>query len=590
MNKIIYKITILFATLLLALSSCTESNTGFLDPDLSGDLTEEMVFSDSIYIYQYHTRLYRELGYTYFLDNSMYGGGYWGYEDIADGARCLWTGSSQIAHMWNMNTIQPSSARIKNTWNLSYATIVRVNIFLANIDRGPLTDATKQRLSAEARFIRAWNYFHLLRSFGGTPLLGDDIFGLTQHFDKPRATFAEEVDYILSECDAVYSMLPAKQTEHNYGRITSGAVLALKSKVLLLAASPIANGEVPTSSDALKPILGYENYDKNRWKLAADAAKAVMDLNRYDLIEDNTTAPGYGFYKMQIERVNNEYIFSLMKNNNRYSESLLLPRSRGGQVYSSPYQSVADAFLMKNGKPITDGTSGYNELKMYENRDPRFYYTLLYDGAMWIPSSGSAVKARVNFYKGAANDGIATSGSTATKTGYLWRKFCNENVSGSSGNSDAVFPIIRYAEILLNYAEALNEYDPTANKATIEAQIIKIRKRAGIEAGSDNRYGLPATYTQEDMRNIIKNERRTELALEEGHRYWDLRRWKDLAKYKDNVSYYAIEWTNPADGPQTFRLYVLDTFKFTERQYYFPIPQSEIDILGPELLPQNPQW
>jgi hypothetical protein len=591
MKKIVLRITVTLGILSAILAGCSESNTGFLDPDLSSLLNREVVFGDSIYTHQYQASLYRYLGYTYFLDNAMAGGGLWSFHDIADGSRCVWTGTAQASHRWNMNNISDANeTRLKYHWRYPYENITRSNIFLANIDNSPLGESKKERLKAETRFIRAWYYFHLLRLYGGTPLMGDKVYGIEEKFEEPRARFEDEVNYIVKECDEIVGKLPAQQTGNDYGRITSGAAMALKAKVLLFAASPLSNGQAPTDDPVLKPILGYENYDVNRWKLAADAAKAIIDLNRYQLIEDNTTAPGYGFYRMQIERVNPEYIFSLMKNNNRYNEELLLPSSRGGEVYSSPYQSVADAFTMDNGKEITDPASGYDDLKMYENRDPRFYYTLLFDGAMWIPRTGSTVKERINFWKGAPTDGVGTS-SSVSKTGYLFRKFCNENVSGAAGSNDNVYPFIRYAEILLSYAEALNEYDPQGSKSQIEDVLFQIRRRAGIQPGADNRYGIPASYDQAAMRDLILKERRVELLFEEGHRYFDLKRWKKLAEAKQEVDFYGIEWTDPGQGPQTYNLFILDTHHFDpNKQYYFPIPTPEIEMIGPALLPQNPGW
>jgi len=590
MKKIFKKsITAAFG-IILFLNACSESNTGFLDPDLSGTLNQSVVFSDSIYTYQFLSGIYRHLGYTYFTDNSMYGGGYWSFYDMSDGARCVWTGSAQMQHRWNMNAINDANdTRLRYHWSIPYQNIARVNIFLENVDKSPLSENRTTILKAEARFLRAWYYFHLLRTYGGTPLLGDKAFGIDDKMEEPRAKFEDHVNYIVSECEDIAKILPAEQKGNDYGRITSGAAWALKAKVLLFAASPLSNGEVPTDDPVLKPVLGYESYDKNRWKLAADAAKQVIDLGKYSLIEDNTTAPGYGFYKMQIERVNPEYIFCLMKANNRYSESLLLPASRGGQAYSSPYQSSIDQFSMNNGKKITDPTSGYVANKMYENRDPRFYYTILYDGAMWRPRTGSVVKERVNFWEGAPTDGFGLS-SNATKSGYLFRKFCNENVA-AEGSNDGVFPFIRYAEILLNYAEALNEYDPASNKMAIEDVIFQIRRRAGIIPGDDNRYGLPVSYTPAEMRDIILNERHVELMLEEGQRYFDLKRRKLLAAAKQNVAFYGIKWTDPSKGPQTFELFVLDIHLFDpKRQYYFPIPTPEVEMIGKQLLPQNPGW
>lgn len=573
-------------------ASCSESNTGFLEPDTSNDLTNEIVFADSAYTYEYQAKLYRDVAFTYFADNGMYAGGLWSWSDLSDDSKQKFTGASQIAHFYNMNMIPNADwGRTKEHWKNCYANIFRVNVLLASIDKGPLSMSKKDQFKAESRFLRAWYYFHLLRLYGGVPLLGDKVYSISEKVEETRSNFSDVVDYIVSEMNDVAKILPAQQTGQDYGRPTSGAALAAKSRVLLFAASPLSNGKIPTDDPQLRPLLGYDSYSIERWKEAAVAAKDVMDLNRYSLVEDNETESGHGFYEMMNQRVNPEYIFMLMKRNYKYYEAMLLPNSRGGQTYSSPFQSLVDAFLTIDGKMITDPNSKYDSDHPYENRDPRFNYSILYDGAMWIPKSGSSVKERVNLYFGAASDGLGTSGTGSTKTGYLFRKFCNENVTGGSNNNDNVSPFIRYAEILLNYAEAINESDPTGGKNKIEDALFKIRKRAGIREGSDNRYGLPTIYNQAKMREIIHNERRIEFAFEEGHRFFDLKRWGELEAVKNNVRFYGIKWSNPDEGPQKWEPYFVEKQIFASpKQYYFPIPLSEINIIGPDFLIQNPGW
>ncbi|MGL5262651.1 MAG: RagB/SusD family nutrient uptake outer membrane protein [Bacteroides sp.] len=584
-SKLRYRPFQILLVTVLVFFGCTEGNSGFLDPDTSDVLDRYKVFTDSVYTYRYQSRLYGHLIPTYFADGGMNGASYLSWSGMTDD--CI-NKNGRTSPGFNMNEIvDASNSNMRNHWQNCYEGISRINILLKNIEISPLTAQTKTTLKAEARLIRAWLYFHLLRLYGGVPLVGDYVFKVSDKVDIPRASFERVVDYITRECDELAQILPEWQGGREYGRLTSGAALAIKSRVLLFAASPLSNGKVPQVSDELKPLLGYETYDVNRWKLAADAAKAVIDLNRYELITDNSK-PGLGFYKMQTLRVNKEYIFSVMKAKNRYPEEVLLPDSRGGKTALSPFQNLVDAFLMDNGLAITAPNSGYNPQKPYENREPRFYSTILYQGSLWIPQSNSSTPQAISFLYGKEPDGLGTGGGTLT--GYACRKLCDEEVTASQGDSDKILPIIRLGEIYLNYVEALNEDDPT-NKAEIEKYLIAIRKRAGIKPGVGGRYGLPVSYTQEQMRELIQQERRIELAFEEGHRFFDLKRWEKLEEVKNNVDFYGIKWTLSESNELRSEPYFVETRKFdTKRQYYYPIPLREISIIGSDILKQNPGW
>lgn len=239
---------------------------------------------------------------------------------------------------------------------------------------------------------------------------------------------------------------------------------------------------------------------------------------------------------------------------------------------------------MLDGKRIDDPTGKYtyNNQNPYANRDPRLTYTVFYNGATWL-------KRAVETFNGGL-DRSNVPNLITTQTGYYLRKFLglNETKADNSGFNGAYhhYQIIRYAEILLNYAEALNEADTDANKADIEDCIIKLRKRAGIEAGDDERYGLPATYTQEEMRDIIRNERRIELAFEE-HRFWDIRRWK-IAEDVMNEPVEGVEIMRQADGSFDYNYVNVRTSTFDERMYWYPIPRGEMN--GNTKLTQNPGW
>ncbi len=568
---------------MMLFAACTKKGDGFLDKTDTGTINEEKTFADSALTMQFLNGIYRNLSYTYFIDNGLFGGGLWSFSDATDDSEIRWGGAvAQTAQAYNASTFSGVAefARMRNDhWNMPYTNIRRVNIFLGNVDKGPLSDGRKQLAKAEARFLRAYYYFHLVRTHGGVPLIGDKLYTLTDDFTQPRASFEECVAYVVKEMEEVAAILPTEQLGGEYGRPTKGAALAVKAKMLLLAASPLFNGGNLGQSAEQKKVLGYESASNDRWKLAADAFKAVMDLNMYELIEDNATRPGNGFYTTFIQRKNKEHIFQIMQGNNRFMENMLLPSTRGGQTYSFPTQQLVDAFPMANGKMITEAGSGYNAARPYEGRDPRFGFSILYNGAPWLLSTNNR-KDPVWLYLLAPQDGLNTN-SNSTRTGYLWRKMLDENAGGTYGVTPTrCLTPIRYAEILLDYAEALNEHSgPVADVYTaLEA----IRRRAGL-----NPYQLPAGLTKETMRDAIRNERRVELAFEEGHRFFDLLRWKTFDKAgAGDMS--GMRITKNGDN-FTYERFVFEKRTFSSPQMYFmPVPQSEINKM-PDLV-QNPGW
>jgi hypothetical protein len=450
----------------------------------------------------------------------------------------------------------------------------------------PLSEAKKKRITGELKFLRAWYYHLLLINFGGIPLEGDNVYGITDVIDLPRSSFDESVNYITSELDAAANILPitADYAEQDYGRATKGACLALKSRVLLYAASPLFNGGAITqASAAVKPIVSYPSYSVARWQKAADAAEALINTGTYSLFEDNVTAPGYGFYNVFLKRVNSEYIFTFNRPVNRDFEGYYNPPSRGGAKNSTPTQQLAAAFPMKNGKAITDATSGYDAANPYANRDPRFGYSIIYNQSLYY-STTTSTKIVVNTYNGAATDGYTSNGTGPTTTGYYSRKMCDENISSNSSfNTERGWPLIRYAEILLNYAEAINE---TGQTALAYPKLVAIRKRAGITAGADNLYGLKANMTVDEMRAAIQNERRIEL-MNEDHRWNDIRRWK-IAVDVNNGFNKAINITKTGN---VYTYQVVNTIRqhvFNPQHYLMPIPQSEVSKM-PSML-QNPGY
>jgi len=563
--------------LLILLSACKKS--GFLDNQANTSLTAAQVFSDSILTMNFLGRIYEDAGFSFYKTRFQTGNT---EVDTDDGVS---TGSNaqDMGIILAIGTVGPLNFPNTDFWNTPYADIRRVNLFISELPITPLSPTTRQRVAAEARFLRAWYYHKLICTFGGVPLIGDTVFQATDFINIPRSPFAKCVDYITSELDTAATQLPAQYSQLDYGRATQGACLALKSRVLLYAASPLFNGGAITTDPSLAGIISYPTYDVGHWQKAADAANALIQLNRYQLVTNNTTAPGYGFYNLFLQRVNTEYILGYYRAPNKDFESIYNPISRGGTKLIMPTQNAAAAFPMKNGKALTDPSSGYNANNPYANRDPRFGYSFIYNGSTYY-STTVASQATVLTYQGAPSDGFPI-----TATGYYSRKMCDANVSANSSfTTDRAWPLIRYAEILLNYAEAINETGQTQLAYTVLTQL---RDRAGIDPGGDGLYGIAPGMTVDQMRSFIQNERRIEL-FNEDHRWEDIRRWKIGVTV--NNSYNDAMQITKSGASYTYKVVsvaVAGAFPrhvMTEKNYLLPIPESE--ILKMPAMVQNPGY
>ncbi len=472
-----------------------------------------------------------------------------------------------------------------NVWQRYYSAIRDATVFSVKINQVPLAEKlpngqpARPAYRSEARFLRAFLYFELVKRYGGVPLLRDVIPQLTDNIEVPRNSFDDCIKYVVSELDNIKDSLRTQATINSttYGRITKGAAMALKARVLLYAASPLFNGG---NIDAANPLTGYTSADPNRWKMAADAAKALMDLNTYHLMPDITDV---FITQASPVGVNTENIFwrqnglgtSVEVNNGPVGYT-----TAGGNGITSPTQNLVDAFPTIDGKAITDPTSNYNPNDPYSNRDPRLKNTVFYNGVLWL-------NRQVETFDG----GVDKPGGTLqqTKTAYYLHKFMGkfESVGGGAVYSNTIhdFVYIRYAEVLLNYAEATNEFSGPSNEA---ADIVRqLRKRAGILAGTDDKYGVPDGLTKDELRKVIHNERRIELAFEE-HRFFDIKRWKVAEQvYAQPLSGMTIQRTSA--GQLSYNIIPVLTPVFRSPQMYlYPIPYSEV-IKNPQMK-QNPQW
>ncbi|MDR2843620.1 MAG: RagB/SusD family nutrient uptake outer membrane protein [Candidatus Symbiothrix sp.] len=488
-----------------------------------------------------------------------------------------------------------------SAWSSNYTGIRRVNLFLEKVQLFPSSTQIPlprmEQMKAEARLLRAYYYFELLKRWGGVPLLYDKVLNEGSDVHIPRNTIEDVAHYIISEISSdsttypqtcYYSLHAAQSTSAadvgEIGHVNQGVALALLSRLKLYLASDLYN----------------ENKDINKWKEAAEAAKELIDLGVYALYNgsDQTKL----FAMIASEFPNREMIMvkeATANNNLEVSNSpigFVLGSTRMNGA-TSPSQNLVDAFLTSTGKSIfvnydpaqgIDPASNYNDQSPYTNRDPRLGRTIFTHGSRWMRRS-------LELFVGGANNG-AELGTTYTRTGYYLKKFLGNYDMSNSTSYDALhhhYQIFRYAEILLNYAEAVNESDPT-NDTEITFGLIELRKRAGITPGVDQRYGLPAagSYSQELMRRIIRNERRIELAFEE-HRFWDIRRWKICAAGDgDAVMTQAIKGVRITRQENGRFVFAYPTIReggiFAPHMYWYPIPRFE--LLGNKNLKQNQGW
>lgn len=449
-----------------------------------------------------------------------------------------------------------------NNWEYTFGTIRKCNLILKNIDNVPnkhagqatASDLTPRRIRGEIYFLRAWNYWELLKRYGGVPIVTQPLDAASEELRNTRRSSVDEVvNFILRDLDSCYNneeiplvwfgtdpVTGKELNRGNIGRATKTLVKALKSRMLLNYASPLHNpGNI-----------------KARWEAAADISKSLMDDGKYTL--HNNYANIFLFSD------NNEVILS--SNRAAFSEAIADPAGMGWGG-TNPTQDMVDKYNMANGKEITDNTSGYNPQDPYKNRDPRFYATINYHGAVHK-------NVTLSMLPGGNQD--PAIGGDWSRTGYYMRKF--QNAANQSGVR-RFFPIVRLAEIYLNYAEALNEAD--GDMSEVYRVMNAIRRRGGIQED------LPAGLDKDQMRERIHNERAVELAFEK-QRFWDARRWKKGPEILGS-DVHGVRVTRDNAGALVFNYIRIEPRVFSEKMYLFPVPQAEIDK-NPNILEQNEAW
>jgi hypothetical protein len=454
-------------------------------------------------------------------------------------------------------TYDASLGRVKNEWNDHYTGIKTCNLFLDNVDKvSDMDPALKLRMKAEARFLRAFQYFQLMTWYGDVPLFDKDIT-LEESLTIGRTPRTQVLDFILKELDAAISDLPVNTayTAVNKGRITKGAALGIKARVLL-----------------------YEG----RWQEVVTTCEAIMSGTNgtYGLFSSYE-----GIFLPENEGSSEVLLDIQFVPTNRTQGFLFdyVPISVGARLNSlAPTQELVDNYLMANGKAINEAGSGYDAANPYVNRDPRLTYTLVYDNYKWKRPDGTLKTIYIK--PGTDPDDSRmdeyAAGGVSSPTGYYLRKYYDPT-SIANFVSGLNLIMMRYSDVLLMYAEARNELG-TLDGAAWDQTIRAIRSRAGFTDAAALTFN--GGLGQNGLRTVIRNERRSEFAME-GLRIFDIRRWKIADQVLNGWAHGAQYGPASIDGGYIrANQRVFDANK----HYLWPIPRDE-RALNPNLT-QNPGW
>jgi len=574
----------------ILVSSCSKS---YLDTKPSTQFSEKDVWTDPNLI---------QLNM-----NSIYSQNPWSFQMTSisvDEARCYDGGND--FNMSNM-LMSPDNAGWGD-WNGRYKAIRDCNVFLENIDKLPanptLIDGVtlNDRLKGEATFFRAW-YYHLLVSyFGGVPLVKKS-YKLTDSFTIARNTYAECIKYISDQCDAAAALLPLANTGDNNGRVTKGTALALKSRVLLYAASDLHN---TTFSGFPHPeLLGYTDGDRTqRWQSAKDAAKAVIDLGIYSLYQPAPASAAEAtknYEDLFTSKQSVEDIFVRYYNasvNQGVDYWVVFPNGFGGIEYNGAPSELVDAYEMSDGTTFSRTNPAQNA-EPYKNRDPRFYASILYEGATFRPRPANllgidpvgvlqvgtwekwdAGSNTITYQYGLDGRNSAVYGGGYNNTGTSMLKFINRKTDMYVNHQDDLtWRFIRYSEIVLNYAEACIGLGQDAEARTY---INMIRKRAAMPDLTESGTALNIRY---------QNERRIEMVFE-NQRFFDVRRWMigpDAYHPMHGVDVvYKLNPDHTTAAIPTITPVEITAGKWDDKAYFLPIARSEMNK-NPKLV-QNPGY
>jgi hypothetical protein len=476
-------------------------------------------------------------------------------------------------------------------WSTIYTTVRRINTFIAKIteNKANYSDEWYNKRMDEARFLRAYFYSEIFMKLGGLVIVTEPQDRLTMNEDEmnlPRSSFEETFDFIINELSSIVTngYLPVKynRSDADAGRATLGAALCLKGWIQLFAASPAYNSDDPAVPRSPDNLQAFPDYKLSRWADAATTNKQFIDTYGHKGSSDYQLFSPMTQFWHEANEYNSEVIWDRQHVATTMAQTF---DTYGGPVWIlgtyytwgnyCPTQEIVDEYQMANGLNITDPASGYDPQDPYTGRENRFYDFIVYDGATykqdWMPEA-DVIYTRVDRVNPSKNQ-IDFGGDDVGNTSYYFKKRL-DNAHPRGGNQDGRnYVYYRYAEVLLNYAEAQNE--AVGPDESVYEAINAVRERPGTDLPP-----LPAGMTQEEMRAAIKHERRIEFVYE-GHRLYDLWRWKDaMEEMNKDLHGMLIENTVPEDnsGVWTYTPISLNhPHTFTQKMYFNPIPQAAID-------------
>ena len=532
------KIIIACTAFLAFFTSCTS----VLDKEDLSSISEEQVWVDETLTTSFLNALYASLP-TW--DTSV--------ADATDEA----TGGGS----WTNGTVTPDSP----IWYWPYSNIRNCNTFIKNASNPEVCTINREiadRLNYEARFIRAYLYFELVKRYGGVPLLTEPQ-ELTDDLFVHRTPTKDCFDFITSELEACAEGLPDSYSADDLGRVTKGAAKALLGRVLLFRASPQFN---PTNNNDL-------------WQKAYTYNKETLD---YLIGQGHTLYADYG--ELFLDEMNDEVIFAIryenpVRTHTRDAACRPITFSQNNTGGNHPTQEVIDRFPTKDGGTYTyadwEAEGSGDIFKLWENRDNRFYATIVYQGVTYFNTV-------MELNENAQND-YAYGKNVGTKTGYYSKKAIDQSLSITDcQRSGTDFIDIRLAEVMMNYAEAAVE---TGNLNEAFEILKQIRQRAGInETSTDPEmsgkvYGLDPNMNQAEMRNAVREERFIEFLFEQ-KRLWDMRRWMIYDQIMTGQGKrHALVMNKQEDGTYSCYLYDRDNTPMitNEQMYYLPMSRSEMN-------------
>lgn len=565
--KIHTKITAFIAILLLLATSCND-----MDMEMGTAVDDDLLWSNPSYIDRYVVDIISIMPNGFSPDEFERGIFYACVTDEAENA-------NPGADIQNMNTGNWNSAtNTEKIWDKYYSGIYKVNLFLEKSKSvtfetfSPAQQALfldrLEQYKAEARLLRALFYYELIKHYGGVVLVGDNaVQGINDlsnpAFSAGRSSFEDCAKYIIDECDAITDnhLLALLDEGADQGRPNGTAAKALKCKTQALLASPVYNKSITEGSEA----------QKNMWKNVAATAQDIA----FDRIFS------FGPYD-KYDGTSPEVILGNRQKNINYLETVNFPVGCEGVITTgstNPTQNLVDAYRMFNGKKFDEPGSGYDPKNPFAGRDLRFLQTILVNNSDW--KERNVEPRKIEIYRG-GRDGMDRD--YGTKTGYYLGKYLNKTLDLRQGqNSNREWPIFRFADIILLWAEAVNEVWGPVDRGDSYLTATTILNQTIVRHGGLEELPLRG-ITKEELRERIREERFIELAFED-QRAWDLRRW-GIATNMLNKPVYKMVITLNADSTFNYQKQKLEDRYFQERMNLYPIPQRDVN----NGLNQNSGW